>query len=92
MLIQQTSADINAGIAQNRYDAAMNTAAINANTTAQMQKILDAITGNRMADMQNQINALELQNQLASVVRYPSNTFYAVPSPCFNMGCGCGNI
>ena len=91
MLMSEIGAGINAGIAQNRYDAAMNTAAINATTTAQTQKILDAITGNRMADMQNQINALELQNQLASVVRYPSNTFYAVPSPCFN-GCGCGNI
>ena len=92
MLIAETGADINASIAQNRYEAAMNTAAINANTTAQTQKILDAITGNRMADMQQQINALELQNQLATVVRYPSNTFYAVPSPCFNTGCGCGNI
>jgi len=90
MLISEVGAGINAGIAQNRYDAAMNTAAINANTTEQTQKILDAITGNRMADMQNQINALELQNQLASVVRYPNNTFYAVPSPCFNTGCGCG--
>ena len=91
-MILESGAGINANIAQNRYEAAMNTAAINANTTAQTQKILDAITGNRMADMQQQINALELQNQLASVVRYPSNTFYAVPSPCFNMGCGCGNI
>ena len=92
MLIAETGAGINANIAQNRYEAAMNTAAINANTTAQTQKILDAITGNRMADMQQQINALELQNQLATVVRYPSNTFYAVPSPCFNTGCGCGSI
>ena len=91
-MILESGAGINANIAQNRYEAAMNTAAINANTTAQTQKILDAITGNRMADMQQQITALELQNQLASVVRYPSNTFYAVPSPCFNMGCGCGNI
>ena len=70
----------------------MNTAAINANTTAQVQKLADLITGNRMDDMQQKINALELQTQLASVVRYPSNTFYAVPSPCFNTGCGCGNI
>lgn len=92
MLIADSTAGINANIAQNRYEAAMNTAAINANTTAQTQKILDAITGNRMADMQNQINALELQNQLQTVVRYPSNTFYAVPSPCFNTGCGCGNM
>jgi hypothetical protein len=91
-LIQAVSAETQANIAQNRYEAAMNTAAINANTTAQTQKILDAITGNRMDDMQSKINALELQNQLASVVRYPNNTFYAVPSPCFNTGCGCGNI
>jgi hypothetical protein len=92
MLMAEIGSGINANIAQSRYDAALNTAAINATTTAQTQKILDAITGNRMADMQNQINALELQNQLASVVRYPNNTFYAVPSPCFNTGCGCGNI
>lgn len=71
------------------YAAAMNTAAINATTTAQTQKILDAISGNRMADMQNQINALQLSNALNGVVRYPTNTYYAVPSPCFN-GCGCG--
>ena len=92
MVLAEGFANTNANIAQSRYDAAMNTAAINANTAAQTQKILDAITGNRMADMQQQINALELQNQLASVVRYPNNTFYAVPSPCFNTGCGCGNI
>ena len=79
-------------IAENKYEAALNTASINETTVAQTQKILDAITGNRIADMQQQINALELQNQLASVVRYPNNTFYAVPSPCFNTGCCCGNI
>lgn len=92
MLMSEIGAGINAGIAQNRYDAAMNTAAINATTTAQTQKILDAITGNRIADLQDKVNALELQSQLQTVVRYPSNTFYAVPSPCFNTGCGCGNM
>ena len=71
------------------YNAAMNTAAINATTTAQTQKILDAISGNRIADMQNQINALQLANAMSGVVRYPTNTYYAVPSPCFS-GCGCG--
>lgn len=64
------------------YNNAINTAAINANTTAQTQKILDAITGNRMAEMQNQINQLSLANQLAGVVRYPLATTYgAGPSP-----------
>ena len=51
---------------QVRYDGAVNTAAINANTTAQVQKVLDAIVGNRMADMQSQINALQLQAATAA--------------------------
>ena len=72
------------------YNNAMNTASINENTTAVGQKILDAITGNRMADMQAQINRLELQQAMAGVVKYPSNfTYNAGPSP-FCGGCGCG--
>ena len=55
-----------------KYDGAINTAAINANTTAQIQKVLDAIAGNRMADMQNQINQLSLQNAMAGVLKFPS--------------------
>ena len=51
------------------YNGAINTAAINATTTAQTQKILDAISGNRMADMQNQINQLQLQAALCGVPR-----------------------
>ena len=58
------------------YNGAINTAAINANTTASMQKILDAITGNRMADLQNQINQLSLQNAMSGVMRYPSTWAY----------------
>lgn len=80
-------------IDRNNYDAAMNTAAINANTTAQTQKILDAICGNRIADMQNQINQLQLQAALCGVVRYPTMTAYATNcNPFFsgaNCGCGC---
>ena len=59
-----------------KYDNAQNTAAINANTTAQVQKILDAIMGNRMAEMQNQINALQMQNAMCGVVRYPMMSTY----------------
>ena len=73
------------------YNAAMNTAAINANTTAVGQKILDAITGNRMEDMQQRINQLELQNALQGVVRYPNGYTYSAGSNPF-CGCGCGNI
>ena len=69
------------------YNGAINTASINANTTAQTQKILDAITGNRMADMQNQIDQLRLNSAMSGVVRYPQAiTYGAGPSPF----CGCG--
>lgn len=73
------------------YNGAINTASINANTTAAMQKILDALTCNRMADMQQQINALQLRDAMAGVVRYPMSTAYnAGANPFCNSGC-CGN-
>ena len=59
------------------YNSAINTAAINATTTAQTQKILDAIMGNRMADMQAKINALELQQATSNVLRFPNAWTYA---------------
>ena len=71
------------------YANALNTASINANTTAQTQKILDAIAQNKIDELQNKVNALELAQATSGVVRYPMSTTYAVPSPCFN-GCGCG--
>ena len=58
------------------YNGAINTAAINANTTAQTQKILDALAQNRMADMQNQINALQLQAATSNVLRFPNAWTY----------------
>jgi len=86
MLIAETGAGINAGLAQGRYEAAMNTAAINANTTAQTQKILDAIAQDKIDSLQQKINALELQNAVAGVVRYPSaSTYFAGMNPF----CGC---
>ena len=58
------------------YNNALNTAGINANVTAMGQKILDAFTGSRMADMQNRINQLELAQAMAGVVRYPNGWMY----------------
>lgn len=88
MLIAETGAGINANLAQNRFDAAMNTAAINATTTAQTQKILDAISQNKIEALQGKVNQLELQNAMANVVKYPTAwTFNAGPSPF----CGCAN-
>ena len=91
MLIQSTAANTDAAIAQNRYEAAMNTAAINATTTAQTQRILDALAQDKIEALQNQINALQLQNAVAGVVRYPSSTVYSSGCNPF-CGCGCGNI
>ena len=72
---------------QVRYDGAVNTAAINANTTAQTQKILDAMAQNRIEAMQNRINQLELQNQLYGVVRYPNGWTYNAGNSPFCGGC-----
>ena len=72
------------------YNGAINTAAINANTTASMQKILDAISANRMADMQSRINQLELAQATSGMLRFPQSWSYgAGPFPPI-FGCGCG--
>ena len=86
LLITEVGAGINANIAQNRYEAAMNTANINANTTAQTQRILDAIAQDKIEALQNQVNQLQLAQAVAGVVRYPMATTYS--SGC-NPFCGC---
>ena len=80
--LAQCCCETNRNIDSVRYDNAQNT-----------QKILDAICGNRIADMQNQINQLQLQSALCGVVRYPNVMAYnAGVSPfCGNVQC-CNNI
>lgn len=73
-----------------KYDALLNTQNIMQNDCQNTQKILDAINGNRIADMQNQINQLQLQAALCGVMRYPNATTYtAGPAPYLTTGCGC---
>lgn len=75
------------------YNGAINTASINATTTAQTQKILDALAGNRMADMQNQINQLQLQAALCGVPRTSPYGYAVVPNfPAVPTGCGCCGV
>ena len=50
---------------------------VNYNTTVQIQKVLDALAANRMADMQSQINALQLQAATSNVMRFPNAWTYA---------------
>lgn len=67
--------------------------ATNYNTTAQVQKVLDALSTNKIEALQSKVSELELAQALNGVVRYPSAFSYnAGPSP-FCPGCGCnGNI
>lgn len=80
---------INRNIDGVRYENALNTASINANTTAQIQKVLDRLCEDKTQAMQNQINKLELREAMCGVVRYPLQTTYTAGHP-FNYGnCGC---
>jgi hypothetical protein len=92
-LISEIGNNILASLAQGRYENAMNTAAINANTTAGVQRILDAYTGNQIQDLRDKLQASELREQLAGVVRYPNGwTYNAGNNPfCANNNC-CGNM
>lgn len=75
------------------YNGAINTAAINANTTAQTQKILDAMAQNKIESLQAQVNQLQLQSAMCGVIRYPNMTTYtAGVSPVFAGNCGCANV
>lgn len=85
MLIQETSA-------QNRYDALLNTNAINANILASNQKVLDALAQNKIETLQDKVRSLELAQATQNTVKYPNTFSYnAGPSPfCGGCGCGCG--
>ena len=73
------------------YNGAINTAAINANTTAQTQKVLDAIQQNKIESLQAQVNQLQLQSAMCGVIRYPSaSTYTAGFGPFYNQSC-CNN-
>lgn len=79
---------ISEGFGQNRYDGAMNTASINAVTTAQTQKILDVLAQNKIEALQGRVNQLEMQNAMCGVVKYPlASTYNAGNSPFCNCGC-----
>ena len=84
---------IQRGIDSVNYNGAINTSNIIQAQERGTQKILDAICGNRMADMQNQINQLQLQAALCGVVRYPNAiTYNAGTSPFFGGCCTPCNI
>lgn len=82
------------GIDPVNRNGAIDTAAIRQTVTERTQKVLDTVTGNRMADMRNQINRLQLSQAPCGAVRYPNTFAYdAGPSPSCGNGCrGTANI
>lgn len=85
--MQQCCCETQRAIDGVNYNLATQSANIQANSTANTQKILDAISTNRMADMQNQINQLQLQNAMNGVVRYPNQSSYCSGANPFATGC-----
>ena len=69
-------------------NGAMSTAAINANVTAQTQKVLDAIQQNKIEELQAKASALETQQMFCGVPRASPYGYGAVPQ--FAQQCGCG--
>ena len=90
---QQCCCETHRAIDGVNYNGAMNTAAINANTTAGIQKVLDKLCENETNALRARVQQLELQGALCGVVRYPTMTTYATNCNPFFSGCGCnGNI
>ena len=76
-----------------KFDMANYAAATNAAITANTQKVLDAISGNRIADMQNQINQLQLQAALCGIPRTSPYGYGIYAYPTCQPTCGtCANI
>lgn len=69
------------------YNGAINTASINANTTAQIQKVLDQLSEDKISSLQGRIQQLELERAVCGVIRYPTSMTYAYNANPF---CGCG--
>lgn len=85
---QECCCQILRGIDGVNYNGALNTASINATTTAQTQKILDALAADKISALQGRINQLELAQAVSGVVRYPSTMTYAYNANPF---CGCAS-
>lgn len=76
-----------------KYDMATQFANTNANTTAQTQKILDALAQNKIDTLQSQVgtlqNQLALQTAMCGVPKINPYMYGIVPQ---YQGCSCGNI
>ena len=85
---QQCCCEILRAIDNSNFLNAQNTAAINANMTAQTQKVLDAISQNTIQQLRDQVQALQLNQAMTGVVKYPMASTYSSGGNPF---CGCAN-
>lgn len=70
------------------FNNAMNTAAINSNTTAQIQRVLDYLTASDNQKLRDENMMLRMQGMTQDLVRYPTSTAY---NAGYNPFCNCGN-
>lgn len=71
------------------YNAAMNTASINANIDAKFAAMEKNALEQKIAEQAAQIQNLQLQQQMCGVVRYPQGYTYNAGASPF---CGCNNV
>ena len=74
---QNCCCEIKQQIMQNNYDGAMRDAATNANFTAQIQSVKDMIAQDKIEALQAQVQALQMQNAMSGVLRFPNTWTYA---------------
>ena len=84
MLVAESSANLSAQIAQNKYENALALAGME-------QRITSKMDANEIQSLRDQISALQLAQATSSVVRYPTSTVYSSGCNPFCGGC-CGNI
>lgn len=94
MMLADTGASLSAQIARNNYDAAMRDAATNANFTAQIQSVKDAIAQDKIEALQAQVAQLQLAQATAGVLKFPNQWTYGAGffPPVYGGCCGNGNI
>lgn len=88
--VSECCCGINRNIDGVRYENAINTASINANTTAGIQKVLDKLCENETQALRSRVSQLELERAMCGVVRYPNSVTYSAGNPFSWNGCGCG--
>lgn len=76
-------------VADLKYSNAMNTASINENTTAGIQKILDTLSQNKIESLQAQVSELKTQQMFCGIPRISPYGYGVVPQFATNP-CACG--